>query len=214
MLPSIVDPFPPFFSFHRNCHRDASKHTRNTHSRNKQPTTHILSYAIRVLATLRVLPNQPNSAVHCPALPCIAVHCPALPASAVTEFRGHSTHHASLSLPPSSLDPTGIPRAPQECPLSRKIQSGRANVKSIRISCPTISTESALYTLAILRDTSSHSSSTRLAPARRCCGNAARLRSDRPLLLRNALLSSYKAFRSHFRFRIARLGCRTGFANP
>lgn len=26
--PSIVDPFPPFFSFHRNCHHDASKRTR------------------------------------------------------------------------------------------------------------------------------------------------------------------------------------------
>ena len=211
MLPSIVDPFPPFFSFHRNCHRDAPKHTRNTHSRNKQPTTHILSYAIRVLATLRVLPNQPNSAVHCPALPCIAVHCPALPASAVTEFRGHSTHHASLSLPPSSLDPTGTARMPT---FPQNPIRARYREQIRRISCPTISTESELYTLAIRRVTSSHSSSTRLAPARRCCGNAARLRSDRPLLLRNALLSSYKAFRSHFRFRIALLGCRTGFANP
>ena len=26
--PSIVDPFPPFFSFHRNCHHDASTRTR------------------------------------------------------------------------------------------------------------------------------------------------------------------------------------------
>ena len=101
-----------------------------THSKHSfsQQTTHNPHSFIRH-SRPRHASRPAQSTEQCRALPCIALHCPALPASAVTEFRGHSTHHASLSLPPSSLDPTGTPRAPQECPLSRKIQSGRANVK-------------------------------------------------------------------------------------
>ena len=55
-------PLPCTFSFHRNCHRDASKHTQNTLICNKQTTSHILSHANRVLATLRALPNPRNTA--------------------------------------------------------------------------------------------------------------------------------------------------------
>ena len=55
-------PLPCTFSFHRNCHRDASKRTRNTLICNKQSTSHILSHTTRVLAAHRVLPNPRNTA--------------------------------------------------------------------------------------------------------------------------------------------------------
>lgn len=86
------------------------------------------THATRSVAViLRALPAQCVLLGDNRALLCIAMHCRALPVSSVTDFRVPSTHHASLPLPPSNLDIT----TPEECPLFREIQSGRANRKRL-----------------------------------------------------------------------------------
>lgn len=65
------------------------------------------THATRSVAViLRALPAQCVLLGDNRALPCLAVPCRALPVSSVTGFRVPSTHHASLPLPPSSLDTT------------------------------------------------------------------------------------------------------------
>ena len=80
-----------------------------------------------VAVILRALPAQCVLLGDNRARPCLAVPYRALPVSSVTDFRVPSTHHASLPLPPSNLDLT----TPEECPLFREIQSGRANRKRL-----------------------------------------------------------------------------------
>ena len=148
--------------------------------------------------------------VHGRALPCLAVPCHALPVSSVTGFRVPSTHHAS---PPHSHLLTWISRHPKNAHFSVKSNPGALIVKVRRISCSRSSPNPRSKRCAFY--VSLHP--THPIPAsrsyQRCCGNPARLRSDRPILLRNALLSSNDAYSSHFRFRIALLWCRTSFAN-
>lgn len=165
------------------------------------------THATRSVAViLRALPAQCDILGDNRARPCLAVHCRRLrsPTSGFPLPITPPPHHHLL---------TGISRHPKNARFSVKSNPGALIVKVRRISYATIISESPLYTLHALPVTPSHSSCTRVAPARRCCGNPARLRSDRPFLLRSALLSSNDAYYSHFRFRIALLWCRTGFAN-
>lgn len=164
------------------------------------------THATRSVAViLRALPAhcQRNASfsvtiVHGRALPCIAMHCRRLrsPTSGFPLPITPLSHHHLL---------TGIPRHPKNAHFSVKSNPGALIVKVRRISCSRSSpnrrsTPCALYL-------SLHP--THPIPAsrsyQRCCGNPARLRSDRPILLRNALLSSNNAYSSHFRFRIALL---------
>ena len=108
---------------------------------------------------------------------------------------------------------TRISRHPKNAHFSVKSNPGALIVKVRRISCSRSSPNRRSKRCAFY--VSLHP--THPIPAsrsyQRCCGNPARLRSDRPILLRNALLSSNDAYSSHFRFRIALLWCRTSFAN-
>ena len=108
---------------------------------------------------------------------------------------------------------TWISRHPKNAHFSVKSNPGALIVKVRRISCSRSSPNPRSKRCAFY--VSLHP--THPIPAsrsyQRCCGNPARLRSDRPILLRNALLSSNDAYSSHFRFRIALLWCRTSFAN-
>lgn len=172
------------------------------------------THATRSVAViLRALPAhcQRNASfsvtiVHGRALPCLAMHCRRLRSP---------TFGFPLPITPLSHShlPAWIPRHPKNAHFSVKSNPGALIVKVRRISCSRSSPNPRSKRCAFY--VSLHP--THPIPAsrsyQRCCGNPARLRSDRPILLRSALLSSNDAYSSHFRFRIALLWCRTGFAN-
>ena len=94
-----------------------------THSKHSfsQQTTHS-PHSFTRHSRPRHASTPAQSTEHCRALPCIAVHC--------RRPRSPNFGGTLRITPPSHYHlPAWIPRAPQECPLSRKIQSGRANVK-------------------------------------------------------------------------------------
>ena len=159
-----------------------------------------------VAVILRALPAQCVLLGDNRARPCIAMHCRRL-RSPTFGFPLHITplSHSHLL--------TGISRHPKNAHFSSKSNPGALIVKGCRISCSRSSPNPRSIRCAFYL--SLHP--THPIPAsrsyQRCCGNPARLRSDRPFLLRSALLSSYDAYSSHFRFRIALLWCRTSFAN-
>ena len=171
----------------------AEAHTLRTHA------TRSVAVILRALPAQCVLLGD-NRALLCNAVPCRRLRSP--------------TFGFPLRITPLSHSHllTRNSRRQRNAHFSVKSNPGALIVKVRRISYATIISESPLYTLHALPVTPSHSSCTRVAPARRCCGNPARLRSDRPFLLRNALLSSNDAYSSHFRFRIALLWCRTSLA--
>lgn len=163
------------------------------------------------------------------ATPSVAVILRALPAQCV--LLGDNRARPCLTVPyrcrrsptfgfPLRITPlshshllTRISRHPKNAHFSVKSNPGALIVKVRRISCSRSSPNPRSKRCAFY--VSLHP--THPIPAsrsyQRCCGNPARLRSDRPILLRNALLSSNNAYSSHFRFRIALLWCRTSFAN-
>ena len=165
------------------------------------------THATRSVAViLRALPAQCVLLGDNRARPCLAMHCRRLRSP---------TSGFPLPITPLSHSHllTWISRHPKNAHFSVKSNPGALIVKGCRISCSRSSPNRRSKRCAFY--VSLHP--THPIPAsrsyQRCCGNPARLRSDRPILLRNALLSSNNAYSSHFRFRIALLWCRTSFAN-
>ena len=172
----------------------AEAHTLRTHA------TRSVAVILRALPAQCVLLGD-NRARPCLAMPCRRLRSP--------------TFGFPLPITPLSHSHllTRISRHPKNAHFSVKSNPGALIVKVRRISCSRSSPNPRSKRCAFY--VSLHP--THPIPAsrsyQRCCGNPARLRSDRPILLRNALLSSNNAFSSHFRFRIAFILCRTGFAN-
>lgn len=172
----------------------AEAHTLRTHA------TPSVAVILRALPAQCVLLGD-NRARPCLAMPCRRLRSPAfgfpLPITPLS--------HSHLL--------TWISRHPKNAHFSVKSNPGALIVKVRRISCsrssPNPRSKRCAFYLSL--------HPTHPIPAsrsyQRCCGNPARLRSDRPFLLRSALLSSNDAYSSHFRFRIALLWCRTSFAN-
>ena len=164
----------------------AEAHTLRTHA------TPSVAVILRALPAQCVLLGD-NRARPCLAMPCRRLRSPAfgfpLPITPLS--------HSHLL--------TWISRHPKNAHFSVKSNPGALIVKVRRISCSRSSPNPRSKRCAFY--VSLHP--THPIPAsrsyQRCCGNPARLRSDRPILLRNALLSSNNAYSSHFRFRIALL---------